>query len=176
MHEIASWLAGLGLGKFAAKFAEAEIDAASLRELTDEHLKELGMPLGARLKLLKTIRELDTGAVSGSTQAERRQLTVMFVDLAGSTELSLKLDPEELRDLSRPYQDATERDCLVSAGHRSRVVAIHWGSFAFAETAIWGITFTGGSSVVCPHARLEAWPLIMSRADRCRTRRTACRG
>ena len=80
----------------------------------DDHLKELGLPLGARLKLLKAIKALNSASeVSASAprgEAERRQLTVMFVDLVGSTELSLKLDPEELRDLSRAYQDATARE------------------------------------------------------------------
>ncbi len=114
MWDVTSWLASLGLEKYAATFAANEIDAAAVPDLTDDHLKELGLPLGARLKLLKAIKALNsTSEVSAPAprgEAERRQLTVMFVDLVGSTELSLKLDPEELRDLLRAYQDATARE------------------------------------------------------------------
>jgi Adenylate and Guanylate cyclase catalytic domain len=90
----------------------------------DDHLKELGLPLGARLKLLKAIKALNSASeVSASAprgEAERRQLTVMFVDLVGSTELSLKLDPEELRDLSRAYQDATAREVGRYGGYMAK--------------------------------------------------------
>ena len=114
MWDFTSWLASLGLEKYAATFAANEIDAAAVPDLTDDHLKELGLPLGARLKLLKAIKALNsTSEVSAPAprgEAEQRQLTVMFVDLVGSTELSLKLDPEELRDLLRAYQDATARE------------------------------------------------------------------
>ena len=112
MWDVTSWLASLGLEKYAATFAANEIDAAAVPDLTDDHLKELGLPLGARLKLLKAIKALDsTSEVSAPAprgEAERRQLTVMFVDLVGSTALSEKLDPEELRAVLHAYRTACE--------------------------------------------------------------------
>ncbi len=111
------WLDRLGLGRFAAVFAEQQIDLEVLTELTDEDLEKLCIPLGPHKKLLKAIVELRDGespsGPSASTQsaaesvdAERRHLTVMFCDLVGSTELSRRLDPEDLRQVSRVYQDA----------------------------------------------------------------------
>jgi class 3 adenylate cyclase len=88
-----------------------------LSELSDQHLKDLGVSLGHRLKMLRAIREL-TGAASTKPQpaataaapsqdgAERRQLTVMFCDLVGSTELSSRLDPEDMREVILAYQTA----------------------------------------------------------------------
>ena len=116
--KITKWLDGLGLDQYAATFAAQQIDYAILPELTDEDLKELDIPLGPRKKLLKAIAHLepeselpealsdDSASSSGFTEAERRQLTVMFCDLVGSTELSQQLDPEDLRDVNRAYQDA----------------------------------------------------------------------
>ncbi|MSP83765.1 MAG: hypothetical protein EXQ94_12820 [Alphaproteobacteria bacterium] len=119
MVDVARWLANLGLGEFAETFAGNRIDGAVLPELTDDHLREMGLPLGARLKLLKAIKTLDTQveAPAARGEAERRQLTVMFVDLVGSTELSLKLDPEELRELSRAYGDVVAREVGRFGGH-----------------------------------------------------------
>lgn len=121
LRDLAAWLTSLGLEKYAPAFAAAEIDGDSLRELSDEHLKELGLPLGARLKLLKAIRDQGAAAPSpsrtASSPAERRQLTVMFVDLVGSTELALTLDPEELRDLLGAYQDALGAEVARYGGH-----------------------------------------------------------
>jgi len=80
-------------------------------DLTDLHLKELGLPLGDRLKMLRAIRELsDTGSVPPQHEprpqdtAERRQVTVMFSDLVGSTALSARMDPEDLREVISAYQ------------------------------------------------------------------------
>src|SRR4029077_4528008 len=110
--DLAEWLAGLGLGKNAAAFAEQEIDFDLLRVLTEEDVRELGLPIGPRRKLLEAI-----GALRGATptrddkperrsEAERRQLTIMFVDLANSTPLALRLDPEVMREVLRAFQDA----------------------------------------------------------------------
>ncbi len=117
MDGVPQWLDQLGLGRFAAVFAEQRIDLEVLTELTDEDLEKLCIPLGPHKKLLKAIVELRDGespsGPSASTQsaaesvdAERRHLTVMFCDLVGSTELSRRLDPEDLRQVSRVYQDA----------------------------------------------------------------------
>src|SRR5690348_16175839 len=98
MQEIAEWLKKLGLEQYAHRFAENDIDVSVLRHLTDQHLKDLGVSVGHRLKILAAIAEL-SGASSKQTDtpapepkpqnpAERRQLTVMFCDLVGSTPLS----------------------------------------------------------------------------------------
>jgi class 3 adenylate cyclase/tetratricopeptide (TPR) repeat protein len=117
MQKIADWLKKLGMSEYAERFAENDIDIAVLPDLTDQHLKDLGISLGHRLKLLRAIRDLGGASVAatalsapvatGPTQrheAERRQLTVMFCDLVGSTALSTKLDPEDLRCVIGAYQ------------------------------------------------------------------------
>jgi class 3 adenylate cyclase len=93
-------------------FAENRIDLGLVPELTDQDLKDLGIVLGDRRKIMRAIREL--GALSIATAAaihepqtldaaERRQLTVMFCDLVGSTALSARLDPEDLRAIINTY-------------------------------------------------------------------------
>jgi class 3 adenylate cyclase len=120
--DIAAWLRDLGLERYEPAFRESEIDAEVLPQLTEAHLATLGLPLGPRLKLLKAIATLREGAVPSpaveqpsetpvpaaapSAAAERRQLTVMFCDLVGSTALSARLDPEELRDVIGTYHQS----------------------------------------------------------------------
>jgi class 3 adenylate cyclase len=114
MQQISNWLNTLGLGQYAHRFAEVDINFAILRDLTDQDLKELGVSsLGHRRQLLRAIAELK-GAPEPSTvaaapvapldTAERRQVTVMFSDLVGSTALSARLDPEDLREVIAAYQ------------------------------------------------------------------------
>ena len=120
--DIVVWLRSLGLGKYEAAFRENEIDETVLPSLTDEHLKELGVTaLGHRLKLLDAIAALRSDAsgkapsvdaatassapsASPEDRAERRQVTVMFSDLVGSTALSARMDPEDLREVISAYQ------------------------------------------------------------------------
>jgi class 3 adenylate cyclase/predicted ATPase len=111
--DIDGWLRGIGLEQYAQAFRDNAIDADVLRDLTDEHLRELGLPLGARLKLLRAVAALSTGQTPVSpeittpaprTDAERRQVTVMFSDLVGSTALSARMDPEDLREVISTYQ------------------------------------------------------------------------
>src|ERR1700692_4796883 len=101
-------LRSLGLSQHEALFRENEIDAEVLPELTDGDLEKIGVPLGHRKRLLKAVATLSAAeAVAKPTSsvptqpftdaAERRQLTVMFCDLVGSTALSATLDPEDLR-------------------------------------------------------------------------------
>jgi class 3 adenylate cyclase/predicted ATPase/ABC-type transport system involved in cytochrome c biogenesis ATPase subunit len=114
--DVGGWLRSLGLGRYEALFRASEIEADILPELTDVDLEKLGVPLGHRKRLLKAISGLATAetlaAPSASTgakphdAAERRQLTVMFCDLVGSTALSTRFDPEELRKEIRAYQNA----------------------------------------------------------------------
>jgi hypothetical protein len=113
--DVGGWLRNLGLGQYEALFRASEIDADILPELTEVDLEKLGVPLGHRKRLLRAISGLSAAetltAPSASTgakphdAAERRQLTVMFCDLVGSTALSARFDPEELREELRAYQD-----------------------------------------------------------------------
>ncbi len=119
---IGQMLAALGLQKYAGTFADNEIDLDALGYLTEADLSELGLPMGPRKKILAAIAKADGDAavpirddppvppesilVSAQPQAERRQLTVMFVDLVDSTRLSGLLDPEEMRDVILTYQQA----------------------------------------------------------------------
>src|SRR6516162_1925190 len=112
--EIAAWLRGLGLEQYEPAFRDNGIDAAILPKLTGEDLKEIGVArVGDRRKLLEAIAALREGAAplrapepareAPVSQAERRQLTVMFCDLVGSTALSARLDPEDLRVVIGAY-------------------------------------------------------------------------
>ena len=112
--DIDGWLRGIGLEQYAQTFRDNAIDADVLRDLTDEHLRELGLPLGVRLKLLRAVAALSASEQTPAspevtppaarTDAERRQVTVMFSDLVGSTALSARMDPEDLRDVITAYQ------------------------------------------------------------------------
>jgi len=103
MAQVAQWLDGLGMSEYAARFAENRIDFSVLPDLTDQDLKDLGIVLGDRRKLLRAIRDLDTRSAIPANTAERRQLTLMFCDLVGSTMLSANLDPEDLRTVIGAY-------------------------------------------------------------------------
>ena len=114
MQQVAEWLEKLGLGQHAQRFAENDIDFSVLPHLTDADLEKIGVSLGHRRKILAAIAEL-AGSVQSPPQpvksepklqetAERRQVTVMFSDLVGSTALSARLDPEDLRELISAYQ------------------------------------------------------------------------
>ncbi len=119
--DIVVWLRSLGLGKYEAAFRDNEIDETVLPSLTEEHLKQLGVTaLGHRVKLLDAIAALRSGTSAPGPghpkspqgapsppledRAERRQVTVMFSDLVGSTALSTSMDPEDLREVISAYQ------------------------------------------------------------------------
>jgi len=116
--DIAAWLQGLGLERYAPAFRDHEIDWDALPKLSADDLRDLGVVLGGhRRRLLEAIAALDAKAVATSAtaaarytparaEAERRQLTVMFCDLVGSTELSARLDPEDLREVIAAYHRA----------------------------------------------------------------------
>jgi class 3 adenylate cyclase len=114
MPQITEWLTSLGLSEYAQRFTENDIDISVLRHLTDQDLKELGVSLGHRRKMQAAIAEFASAAPVRAQpaalsepkprdDAERRQLTVMFTDLVGSTALSAKLDPEDLRSVIGAY-------------------------------------------------------------------------
>ena len=115
MQQIADWLEKLGMSEYAERFAENGIDISVLRDLTDQDLKDLGVLLGHRRKILRAISELSSAAPlttepavgtepKPQDTAERRQVTVMFSDLVGSTALSARMDPEDLREVISAYQ------------------------------------------------------------------------
>ena len=113
--EIDGWLRGIGLAQYAETFRDNDIDIELLGRLTNDDLKDIGVvSFGHRKKLLEAIAEL-AGAVPVSPQpalielkthdaAERRQVTVMFSDMVGSTALSARMDPEDLREVISAYQ------------------------------------------------------------------------
>src|SRR5215831_12013412 len=115
MQQIADWLAKLGMSEYAQRFAENGIEIEALPHLTDQDLKDIGVLLGHRRVMLAAISKL-TGAAPATPEpsaraepkpqdtAERRQVTVMFSDLVGSTALSARMDPEDLREVISAYQ------------------------------------------------------------------------
>jgi class 3 adenylate cyclase/predicted ATPase len=115
MPSVREWLCSLGLSEYADRFAENRIDLSILLDLTNQDLKDLGMVLGDRLRLQRAIAELAgtasptpqpaaTPASGPRDEAERRHVTVMFADLVGSTALSVRMDPEDLREVISAYQ------------------------------------------------------------------------
>jgi class 3 adenylate cyclase len=131
MQSIAHWLDTIGLGQYAQRFAESYIDADVLRDLTDQDLEKIGLPLGHRKKLLRAIRELAEASPAKfppataskpapHDSAERRQLTVMFCDLVGSTALSTRLDPEDLQEIISAYHRCCAKIITQSDGFVAR--------------------------------------------------------
>ena len=120
MQQIADWLEKLGMSEYAERFAKNRIDLSVLPDLTDQDLEKLGVLLGDRRKMLRAIVKLEATeksvpaiAVAATASAvpvglhdtaERRQVTVMFCDLVGSTALSARMDPEDLREVISAYQ------------------------------------------------------------------------
>ena len=128
MQRIADWLEKLGMSEYAQRFAENRIDFSVLRDLTDQDLKDLGIVLGDRRKLLRAIANLETiekgapvvavaavapVAAPPLDTAERRQVTALFSDLVGSTALSARMDPEDLREVISAY-----RKCVAETVQR----------------------------------------------------------
>ena len=128
MQQIADWLDKLGMSEYAQRFAENDIDFEVLTELTDTDFDRLGVSIGHRRMMIRAIREFAASPVSARTErpasaataveaapkdtAERRQVTVMFSDLVGSTALSARMDPEDLREVISAYQKcAAETVC-----------------------------------------------------------------
>src|SRR3977135_379737 len=106
--DIGAWLRSLGLGKYEQAFIASAIDSDVLPELTEIDFEKLGIPLGDRKRLMRAISPMVASspravAKADAQGAERRHLTVMFCDLVGSTALSARLDPEDLRELLRVY-------------------------------------------------------------------------
>jgi class 3 adenylate cyclase/predicted ATPase len=136
--DLAAWLHGLGLERYVPAFHDNDVDGEVLRRLTAEDLRELGVSsIGHRRRLLDAIAALTEVASEPTTaravvgtvtpratpaqaNAERRQLTVMFCDLVGSTALSARLDPEDLREIIAAYHRAVAETIAESDGFVSR--------------------------------------------------------
>lgn len=133
--ELARWLDKLDLGKYAEVLAKHEVSARDLPHLTEDDLKDLGLPLGPRRRLLAAVKSSNELSISTQPRqhieevaapplrkatersAERRRLTVLFSDLVGSTELSRRMDPEDLREVLRRYQDTIAAVVARYDGH-----------------------------------------------------------
>ena len=116
--DIEAWLHGLGLDRYAELFRANRIDLDVVPDLTDPDLTALDVALGDRKRLLRAIATLrEPAQPAARPQAERRQLTVMFVDLVGSTALSVRLDQEELREVIHAYQATVAAEISRFEGH-----------------------------------------------------------
>ena len=137
MQAIADWLEKLGMSEYAQRFAENDIDFSILGDLTDQDLEKIGVgSLGHRRKMLRAIADLKdveksspVAAVAAAPAAtprsadtaERRQVTVMFCDLVGSTALSARMDPEDLREVISSLSEVCRRDRAALRRVRSEV-------------------------------------------------------
>ena len=116
MNDLATWLDALGLAQHAATFARNDVDFAVLPHLSDDDLKELGLSLGHRRKLLAAIAALDQQRDTAPA-GERRQVTILFADLTGFTRLTGSLDAEETHALLNRYFDAVDGVITSFGGH-----------------------------------------------------------
>jgi class 3 adenylate cyclase len=126
MH-VRTWLSSLGLDQYEALFRAHRIDVDVLPELTDQHLRDMGVPLGHRLRILRAVRQLTSEAAAPAGHpapdgAERRHMTVMFCDLVGLGALTAQFDPEDLSDLIRAFQGAVAATVARFEGHVARWV------------------------------------------------------
>jgi predicted ATPase/class 3 adenylate cyclase len=133
MERLANWLRNLGLSEYAQSFVENGIDFSVLPDLTEQDLKDIGVLLGHRRKLLRAIAVLNHSPTAGSLRGdtadppslgsaaasvgERRHLTIMFCDLVGSTGISARLDAEEWRDLVNAYLETASAEVTRLGGH-----------------------------------------------------------
>ena len=128
--DVSTWLAELGLAQYASLFVENHVDAKLLPTLTDNDLRELGVTsFGHRKRMLQAIACLDAppsepplSAPSPTTGPERRQLTVLFVDLVVSTELATHLDPEDMSDILRLYQNIVADEVNRLGGYVAKLM------------------------------------------------------
>jgi class 3 adenylate cyclase len=136
MSDFTLWLQGLGLEKYREVLADHDIDLTVVPDLTEQDLEKLGLSLGHRRKFLTAAAKLRPGTASSpvapaqvppssqpASLAERRQVTVVFIDLVGSTALGNELDPEDLIRLLRQYRDA----CVAAVGKYDGYIAQYLG-------------------------------------------------
>src|SRR5215471_2671484 len=174
MSDIRQWLTDLGLERYCNVFEREELTPANLPELSDDELKDLGLPLGPRKTILKAINALrtsDTIAPSRSPdsdipkrlteknitsknalEGERRQLTVLFCDIVGSTELANRIDPEILEKILHAYEDACAA-CITRYEGSNDVHKRGSGHIAKTEE----IKVGTGSSYSDKEGKVESW-------------------
>jgi class 3 adenylate cyclase/predicted ATPase len=127
-HSLRRWLESVGLSEYAALFVRHRIDLDALPNLTEPDLAKLGVPLGDRKRLRRAMASppgaagTTTAAASAGTVAERRQLTVMFCDMVGSTSLSAKFDPEDVRDIIAGFRETCVRVVKLYDGFAARYI------------------------------------------------------
>src|SRR5437016_4509618 len=167
MRGIAEWLASIGLGEYTQRFAANAIDLSVVRDLTEQDLKDLGVLLGHRRKILRAIAELDSVAPAPTetatkpalrVDAERRHLTVMICDLVGSTALSARLDPEDMRAVIDAYHAACARitrtyDGFLAEFRGDGILAYFGYPIAHEDDA--ERTVRAGLDIIAAVARLE---------------------
>src|SRR5258707_8128333 len=167
MKGIAEWLASIGLSEYAQRFADNAIDLSVIRDLTEQDLKDLGVPLGHRRKILRAIAELDGVARAPTETAtepalrdepERRHLTVMICDLVGSTALSVRLDPEDMGAVIDAYHAACARitrtyDGFLAEFRGDGILAYFGYPIAHEDDA--ERTVRAGLDIIAAVARLE---------------------
>src|SRR6516164_8234195 len=166
MQDIANWLKAVCLGEYAQRFADNAIDLSVIRDLTEQDLKDLGVLLGHRRKILRAIAELP--AAPAPTEAatepalrdapERRHLTVMICDLVGSTALSARLDPEDMRAVIDAYHAACARitrtyDGFLAEFRGDGILAYFGYPIAHEDDA--ERTVRAGLEIIAAVARLE---------------------
>jgi len=174
LTDIAAWLQDLGLERYVSAFRDNEIDWEVLPKLTSEDLREIGVvAIGHRRKLLDAIATLGakasapamTAAASvapGPVEAERRQLTVMFCDLVGSTLLTRRFDPEDLREVIGAYQRSVTDTVARFAGF----VAKYMGDGVLVYSAIPRPTRTMPSGRCGPGSPLSRRSAVSPRRKR----------
>jgi len=131
MSDLDSWLQGLGLEKYSDILASHDIDMTVVPDLTEQDLEKLGLSLGHRRKFIAAAAKLRGVAASAAVPStppqaaavERRQVTVVFIDLVGSTALGRQLDPEDLIQLLRLYREA----CVAVIGKYDGFIAQYLG-------------------------------------------------
>jgi len=167
MKGIAEWLASIGLSEYAQRFADTAIDLSVLRDLTEQDLKDLGVLLGHRRKILRAIAELDGLAPSPvepatappvRDEAERRHLTVMICDLVDSTALAVRLDPEDMRAVIDAYHAACARIMQIYGGFLAKFrgdgILVYFG-YPFAHEDDAERSVRAGLDIIAAVARLE---------------------
>src|SRR5258708_8340692 len=167
MKGIAEWLASIGLSEYAQRFADNAIDLSVIRDLTEQDLKDLGVPLGHWRRIRRAIAERDgvAGAPTETAtepalrdQPERRHLTVMICDRVGSTALSARLDPEDMGAVIDAYHAACARitrtyDGFLAEFRGDGILAYFGYPLAHEDDA--ERTVRAGLDIIAAVARLE---------------------
>ena len=148
MSDVRKWLDSIGLAQYADAFETNDLDIDLLGQIDDQLLKDIGVSsAGHRLRIRnaiaklnqqeKSVSSLGTATDAGSASAERRQVTVMFSDLVGSTALSARMDPEDLREVISAYQkcvaETVQRFGGFVAKYMGDGVLVYFGPCARAQ-------------------------------------------